>query len=202
MRLLIARHGQTKSQTEPRYVSDDDGLSDIGLAQADALGVRIGTEGIDAAYCSDSRRALETLCRIANHVPLPEVTIEPLLREGSVGAWVSMPSSTRRKAAERACVPIWTIEPPGGESWVQISERVAPVLDSIRARHADETVLIVGHGRINTLAIRMLEQQPWAEYRGTQQPHGAITIIEWISGRVHVSLRDDNSFMEPALRTV
>lgn len=202
MRLVIARHGQTKSQTEARYVGDEDGLSDIGLAQASALGLRLRSETVDAVYCSDSRRALETILRAAEHVPLPEVTIEPLLREGSVGRWVSLPTSTRRKEAEIAGVPIWTVQPPGGESWIQISERVGPVLDSIRQRHSEDTVLIVGHGRINTLAIRMLEDQPWSEYPGTQQPHGSITVVEWTAARIEVKLRDDNSFMNPALRTI
>lgn len=201
MKLIIVRHGQTASQHSLHYVADEDGLSDVGWLQARALGVRLRSEQIDATYCSDSRRALQTLEGIEDGVVLDRVAVTKTLREGSVGSWVALPSSTRRDIAESEGTPIWRVVPPGGESWIQVTERIAAWLDETRQLHHEETVLVVAHGRINTLAIRLLEGEPWSSYSGSQQPHASISIIEWDGERASVLVRDDNSFLKPCLRT-
>ncbi len=42
----------------------------------------------------------------------------------------------------------WLWRPPGGESYEDVRQRVMPVLESLRSRHAAEELVIVSHGAV------------------------------------------------------
>ena len=88
MRLLLARHGQSVWNQARRFQGANDvELSDLGRAQADALGraVRSGYR-VAAAYVSPMRRALETAEIALAGTGVPLVPLEEL-RELSLGEW-------------------------------------------------------------------------------------------------------------------
>jgi broad specificity phosphatase PhoE len=61
IRLLLVRHGETEWNRLGRYQGQSDvELNRAGLEQARCLGRRLASEAIDAVYCSDLQRAIQT----------------------------------------------------------------------------------------------------------------------------------------------
>jgi len=87
-RLILSRHGQTSYNSERRFTGwHDPPLTSTGRAEARALGRALRDQSIDAAYCSDLRRTIETAAlSLRDHDNL-EPTQDSALREASFGAW-------------------------------------------------------------------------------------------------------------------
>jgi 2,3-bisphosphoglycerate-dependent phosphoglycerate mutase len=114
-------------------------LSAAGRVQAAELGERRRRDGLDLVLTSDLHRAVETV-RIAFADSLP-VLHDWRLRECDFGEWNGAPRE--RVIGER--LRFLETPYPGGESWAQAVDRVAPVTDDVRRRWPDERVLVVGH---------------------------------------------------------
>jgi len=117
----------------------DPPLSAGGRALASELGERRQVEQIDAVFCSDLRRAVETA-----EIAFPGIPVhpDPRLREYDYGTMTGAP--VEQIHAERPCrldTPF-----PEGESLRNVAERVRGFLDDL-ARHWDgKRVVLVGHG--------------------------------------------------------
>jgi len=134
MRLLLARHGQSEWNRVRRFQGANDvGLSDVGRAQAEALG-RAAAE-IALAGTAIAR------------VPLED------LRELSLGEWEGRTVDEVR-ALEGDPYRAWVrapldCPPPGGEALPEVSTRVRRAVDQIGARHRNgDDVLVVAHGGV------------------------------------------------------
>lgn len=103
-------------------------LSPVGREQARELGARRRDDGLDAIYCSDLGRAVET-ARVA--FPDRDVLLDWRLRECDYGKLNGTPKS-ERGPDDRF---------PGGETWREAVARVARALDDLRG----ERVLVIGH---------------------------------------------------------
>ena len=78
-RLILVRHGDTKSNSADRFWGQTDvRLSDSGIKQAEQLRDRLSTEKIDAIYSSNLCRASETARIIAASHQLGIVTCNEL----------------------------------------------------------------------------------------------------------------------------
>src|SRR4051794_36183631 len=77
-RLVVVRHGETEWNRAGRIQGfrADSPLTSIGLAQAEALAVRLAREGIDLLFASDLGRTLMTATPIARATGL-EIVREP-----------------------------------------------------------------------------------------------------------------------------
>lgn len=154
MRLLLVRHGQSEWNRVRRFQGANDvGLSDVGRAQAEALG-RAVTRGyrVAVAYVSPMRRALETAELALAGTAIPLVPL-PDLRELSLGEWEGRTVDEIR-ALEGDPYRAWVrapldCPPPGGEALPEVCVRVRRAIDRIGARHrpADD-VLLVAHGGV------------------------------------------------------
>src|SRR2546430_694451 len=87
MRLILIRHGQTPCNlAEIWHGWDNCDLTPLGLEQAGAVGRRLAGERIDAVYCSDSPRAVQTAQAVAaphGLEPIPDAG----LRERGAGEY-------------------------------------------------------------------------------------------------------------------
>lgn len=156
-RILLCRHGGTLWSNDDRFAgSTDIDLSDEGRAQAAALGKRLATETIDAAYCSPMRRAIETATLALGVHPL---TLHQTagLREMDHGQW----EGKRHQEVEQqyaADYAAWDADPfmappPGGESGLQVLARALPALRQIVVDHPGQTVLVASHKATNRLLL-------------------------------------------------
>ena len=156
-RVLLVRHGATAFSAEDRFAgSTDVDLSDEGRALARRLSDRLAKVKIDAAYCSDMKRTVQTAAIVAAPHGLTAVPV-PGLREIDHGHWEGMVHKEVEKkfAAEYAdwsADPLVTA-PPGGESGLHVLARALPALWKIVADHPGQTVLAVSHKATNRLLL-------------------------------------------------
>jgi broad specificity phosphatase PhoE len=179
---LLLRHGQTPMSVQKRYAGRSDiPLTDVGLQQAAAAAKRLASAGIDVIVASPLLRARQTAGEVATTTGAAVVTDDGF-RETDFGAWEGL---TFAEVRERwpAEVSAWladpAVPPPDGESFVEVSERVAGALQRVLADRAGQTVLIVSHVTpIKMLVTTALLAPPAALYR-MHLDVAALCEIDW-----------------------
>jgi broad specificity phosphatase PhoE len=165
--LLLVRHGETDWNAERRFQGHaDPPLNDVGRRQASVLADELEGERIDAVYTSDLARARETAAIVAERRGIPVVAL-PELREIDVGEWQGL---TWPEIEERhpEGVRAWHETGQGwmqGETYDELGARILDVLRRIAEEHADERVLVVGHGGTVRAIRAHLEGRSVAESR-------------------------------------
>ncbi|MEJ2367810.1 MAG: histidine phosphatase family protein [Acidobacteriota bacterium] len=191
-RLYLVRHGETAWNSENRIQgSVDVPLSEKGLRQARALGDYLaeGAHGIDRIYTSDLSRSFETGRVVARRLGLPEPHCSPLLRETHCGEWEGRRIDDLREKEpgtywnwiDHADVPC-----PGGESILQVRDRVARFFFEENGLNDAPTVLIVGHGLLNRMVLSVLLHIDAQTSRFFSQDNTAVNVFEWGRMKVYV----------------
>jgi len=199
VRLLIARHGETRDNASGRWQGwNDSPLTEKGAAQAAELARRLAGERIAAVYASDLGRAAHTARLAMPHLDVAS-HLSPALRERNVGVFSGLtgPEVEARHAdalGRRTIDGVLDWAPPEGESFRQILARALPFLESVRATHegassasSGQSVLIVTHGGVIRLLAAYATDQEWEGlYRRhpsncglsvfTLGPRGALTL--------------------------
>jgi broad specificity phosphatase PhoE len=158
----------------------DPPLSATGREQAKELGAR-RSDGIDAVFCSDLRRAVET-AEIA--FPGTEAHEDSRLREYDYGDLTGAPAKQiHAERTVRVTAPF-----PGGESLADVSRRVQAFLEDIARDWDGKRVVVIGHSAtklaldhllggksLKDAAAEPFEWQPGWRYRlepGSSRPLG------------------------------
>jgi broad specificity phosphatase PhoE len=133
-------------------------------------------------YSSDLGRALKSAEIMAEPYGLRPVII-PDLRERSFGIWEGMTfAEIKERYPEEfeawAGNPV-KYSPPGGESTVEVKDRVIRALDEIIRRHDGEHLGIVAHGGVNRVILCHLLDIPLENIFRIEQSYAAVNIIEF-----------------------
>jgi|JFJP01.1.fsa_nt_gi alpha-ribazole phosphatase len=162
MKLLLIRHGQTDWNLAQRFQGQSDiPLNEMGRKQAQALAERLSAEKFDAVYASDLQRATET----AKIICASQIYPDPRLREVNFGDWEGL-TYDEIKAKHPEPLAAWENDifksaPPNGETLEVLAVRVQSILDELRAKHQDQSILIVAHGGVlQTLICLALKLPP------------------------------------------
>jgi broad specificity phosphatase PhoE len=148
--LYLVRHGQTDWNVEGRWQGQADvPLNEIGRQQAAQIAHSLSEVGMAAIYSSDLVRARETADALAELTGL-EVQLDPRLREIHQGQWqgllVTDIQDRYGQAFQRRRDDPLNVAPPGGETVLQVRERVVDAIEDIVKGHPDERVAVVSHG--------------------------------------------------------
>jgi len=201
-RIYLVRHGATRLTEEDRFAgSSDVDLSGEGRTQAAGLAERLKDEEIDAIYASPLLRTMETARILAAPHGLEPIP-EPALAEIDYGRWEGL----RRSEVERdfeAEYAIWeedpfTIAPGGGESGLNVLNRILPVVRRIVETHRHRMVLVVSHKGVNRLLISSLLGFDARSYRDRlDQSPAALNILDFMNEvRPRLRLFNDVSHYE------
>lgn len=169
-RLLLLRHGQTELSVQRRYSGrGNPPLTDTGRRQADAAARYLAQRGgIGAVISSPLQRCYDTATAAAKRLRL-DVTVDEDLTETDFGAWEGLmfaEAAERDPELHRRWLKDTSTEPPGGESFDEVQQRVLRVRDRIVAEHSGTTVLVVSHVTpIKTLLRLALDAGPAILYR-------------------------------------
>jgi 2,3-bisphosphoglycerate-dependent phosphoglycerate mutase len=153
-RILVARHGEAM-YADPELLSDEGGwLTAQGNEQAAKLGERLRGERVAAVYTSRLARARETGAVVGDLLGLAPTTVEGV-QEFSVGSLAGTPAMDPRA---RETFVAWVTGDldrrwPGGETGTEVVARFVEAVETLSDRHRGETVLVVSHGGVMTLAI-------------------------------------------------
>lgn len=185
-RIFLIRHGATTSTRDDRFAgSSDVELSEDGKLQIASLGKRLASQRLDAVYCSDMKRAIDT----ANAIAMPQ-NLSPFpnrdLREIDHGSW----EGRIHKEVEQTDAAVYkdwsadplTFAPPGGETGLQVLERALPALRQLVVKHAGQSIAVVSHKATNRLLIAYLLGMDVRRYRERlAQDLACMNILEFSS---------------------
>ena len=195
VRLLLVRHAATAWTVQGRFQGQTDvPLSPPGQRQGADLARRLTEETIHVLYASDLQRAWETAQAIATPHAL-RVQSEPRLREIAFGRWEGL-TYTEIQQCDAARLAAWErdplhIAPPGGETLLQMAERVRATYASVVATAQDKTVGLVAHGGpLQVLLCLALGLPPQAYWQFTMAPASVSELCVYEQGAILTSLND------------
>ena len=182
--ILAIRHGETAWNVDTRIQGHlDIPLNDTGRRQAARLARALAAQDtIHAIYSSDLLRAHDTARAIAAATGAP-LTTHSGLRERGFGIfegktyveiehlWPEDSERWRRRE------PHWA--PAGGESLLQVRERVARTMHELAARHAGEQIVLVAHGGVMDQLYRAATGQELQAPRTWQLTNTAVNRLLW-----------------------
>ena len=158
-RIIAVRHGETAWNVDTRIQGHlDIALNDTGHWQARQVARALADEPLAAVYTSDLQRAHATAQAIAQASGAPLVA-EPDLRERSFGELegrtfaeieAELPEQARRW---RQRDPHFA--PTGGETLVQLRERIAATTHRLAAQHTEQLIVLVAHGGVLDMLYRL-----------------------------------------------
>lgn len=189
MKLLLARHGETPWNAEGRYQGQVDiPLSDIGIAQATALGRRLQDVRIDRAVASPLGRAAQTAQLALGAQRAGLLTLDADLQEIGHGDWEGLLAS-EIQARDPERLQAWreapeTVQMPGagGESLQQVFDRSwAALARACAGLGRDDTLLVVAHDAVNRVLLCHVLGIPFARLWGFRQAPTTLNLLEGAS---------------------
>jgi broad specificity phosphatase PhoE len=196
--ILLVRHGQTgwnEGAGQVRYRGQTDiPLDEVGHAQARALAARLAGEPIAGVYASPLQRAVQTAQPTADRLALPVVP-HPGLLDMNLGEWQGLThtEATRRypEVHRRWLEAPHTVTLPGGENLAAVLERGKAAVAELVARHAGETVMLVGHQVVNKVLVCWLLGLDNSHYWRVAQDNACLNIFTHANGVFNVVTLND-----------
>ena len=207
VRITAVRHGETAWNVDTRIQGQIDiGLNARGQWQAQQLGAALAEHGLNHIYTSDLARAHHTALAIAKHAGIaPQaVALHAGLRERAFGVFegrthaeieAQWPQDALRW---RQRVPDWA--PQGGESPLQLRQRVAQTVAHIAARHPGEHIALVAHGGVLDMLYRLATGQKVNAVRTWELGNCAINRLLWTPEGLTLVGWADTGHLEAAAR--
>ena len=186
MRILLARHGETPWNAEGRYQGQEDiPLSEVGIAQANALGKRLADLQIDRAVASPLSRATRTAQLALGETRAPQLLFDEGLKEIGHGEWEGLLASEiherdpQRLQAWRDAPETVQMPGAGGESLQQVLDRAWPAFARACAGLGQEdTLLVVAHDAVNRVLLCRILGIPLSQLWGFRQAPTTLNLLE------------------------
>jgi alpha-ribazole phosphatase len=184
-RIYLVRHGQVEGFEEKRYNGQADiCLTPEGAAQYGLLQMRLQKKTIHAVYSSDLSRCLEGARQLARPYGLAPVA-KPELRELHIGDWEGKTwkelQATYPEQWQARLNDIVHYRVPGGESLLDMAQRVRPVISEIVAAHLGEELLVIGHGGVNRVILLDAIGAPLDRLFHIEQAFGCLNVIDYFA---------------------
>lgn len=147
--LYLIRHGETEWNKNGRFQGHVDiELSEEGLKQGELVSKKLEKINFKGIYTSDLKRAYRTAEIIAKPLNLPLKELEGL-KEINVGIWGGMTLKEIKESYGEEFKK-WNTDSEyrveKGESFNDLTLRVAEAITNIMENHKGETICIVTHG--------------------------------------------------------
>jgi phosphoserine phosphatase len=195
-KILLTRHGHVEGIKPERFRGREPlDLTARGRAEAAALAQRIaGAWQPSHIYTSPLGRCIETATAIAKACGIAAKTCDEL-NDIDYGAW-QFKTFTDAKAQNAALFAAWLATPhlvrfPNGESLQDVAARLANAVRMLLARHAEETIVLVGHDSVNRVLLLGFLDLPLSAYWCFAQEPCCLNEID--AGRGTVCVRGINA---------
>jgi probable phosphoglycerate mutase len=184
MRILLARHGETRWNAEGRYQGQVDvPLSEVGDAQAQLLGERLREVQIDRALSSPLSRSRRTAELALGPQRVGMLQLDPGFAEIAHGTWEGLLAS-EIGAMDGARLRAWREAPesvlmPEGESLQHVLDRAWPALERACAGLGpDDTLLVVAHDAVNRVLLCRILGLPLSRLWSFRQAPTTLNLLE------------------------
>lgn len=189
-RLHLLRHGQVEGFEEKRYNGHADvALTDLGREQYRRLQRLLENSSPAGIYSSDLSRCVWGAELIGRDHGLQPVQ-NPQLRELCFGHWEGIPwkqlIEEYPEEWQARLDDLVNYEIRGGESLLQMAERVRPALREILQQHPGEEIILVGHGGINRVILLDAIGAPLTQAFHLEQDYGCYNLIDYFTDGIAV----------------
>ena len=168
LKIYLARHGQDMDNARGILNGRrDEPLSEKGVQQANEVAGKIKTTGIhfDHVYSSPLQRAYNTAKVITNTLGVSKPEVLPDLIERDFGIMTGQPQSKIKEMCSpyiiQSDIITYFLSPEGAETFPQLVERANKLLDTIKAKHKDENILLVTHGDFGKMIYTAYYNLDW-----------------------------------------
>lgn len=148
------------------------GQTDIPALQPDAESIsRTATmlRGTNAVLCSPLSRCRSTLALLRAASPdLPEPVFRDDLIEQGFGAWEGRPYAEIGAWNGLDLSAMAALRAPGGESFLDLVERVRDLIARESVRHAGDTIAVIAHAGVIRAAVTLALDMP---------PHRGLSLV-------------------------
>lgn len=188
IKFLIVRHGESLGNLNNIYLGHTDwDLSERGYHQAEMTAEFLKNEKIDVIYSSDLIRAYNTVLPMARQRGM-EIIKDRNLREIYAGLWEGKKydelSSVYEKEYDVWKKNIGNARCTGGESVMELQDRIINELTKIAEENEGKTVLIGTHATpiralaaaANNVSKDFMYEIPWAV-------NASVTTAEYLNGK-------------------
>ena len=200
-KIILVRHGHVEGIHPPRFRGREDlALTERGKAEALAVARRIAEKWHPACvYTSPLSRCVLTGAAIASACRIQSTSIEEL-NDIDYGSW-KMRTYAEMQASEPEAYASWFATPhlvrfPGGDSLQELASRTADALRFVLARHADQTVVMVGHDSVNRALLVQLADLPLSSYWILAQDPCCINEIDIVAARIQIRGVNDTAHLD------
>jgi broad specificity phosphatase PhoE len=201
LRLILVRHGETERNSEARLQGgkSDIPLNEKGRKQAYCLGLALQSENLKAIYSSPLKRALDTAQAISVYHHL-KVQTDPALAEIDMG-FIDGLDLTEVKERQMDFWKRWrqedySIALPGGESLLQVQQRVWEAVQGIIRCHQEGSVVVVSHGISLQTIITAILGIPLSTFIRFQLGVASITILHIDDERTSLVMLNDTCHLK------
>jgi broad specificity phosphatase PhoE len=176
----FVRHGQIHSNKIKVYAGwNDEGLTPLGVHQANETGIALSKEGIKTVYCSPLKRTKQTAQIICSYINCKPVLNDHFI-ELKMGPWEGLSERDISNLYPEEW-RLWNTFPaelslPGRETLQELQKRVLSGLSSIKTKNKDKelTVLIVTHVAIIRVVQLFFEKKSLNEYKKISVDNGSL----------------------------
>jgi broad specificity phosphatase PhoE len=157
-------------------------LRDIHGSINENMKLKMQAPKIRAVYCSNLSRAVKSAEIISDPYSIKPIEV-PDFKERNFGKWEGM-SFNEIKEKYPGEFEAWAVNPlkfspMGGESSLEVKERVLPALEGIIKNHEDEQIAVVAHGGVNRIILCYFLGIPLENIFRIEQDYAAVNIIEF-----------------------
>ena len=204
-KLIVIRHAETIWNRDKRMQGTTDTvLSDVGRAQAQALGRRLAGRDFSALYSSDLSRARDTAHAIAEHAGRELIT-DPRLQERRFGIFEGLLAAEIEARYPEEHARFASRDPdyavPGGESARSFSQRCLGCLAEIAGRHRGEEIVVVTHGLVLDALYRAARGLGHGAPRPVPLINASVNLFGYGDGAWRMDVWGDISHLDPGLVT-
>ena len=194
---IVLRHAQSTANERGVLAGQLPGvhLTATGVSEAEAVRSALCGRKIDRIFTSPLERCLETVEPLAANRKLKVVTDNRLI-EMNYGKW------SGKKLKLLSIRPLWRtiqIAPsqvrfPDGESFVEMAERVRDVLDSLRRKFPNDSILLVTHGDITKFIATYFLELPLDHLQKFVVKPASLSIYHCKKDKVVIELFNGSQF--------
>lgn len=182
-KIFLVRHGEVANANERCYNGHYNvNLSPEGLRQMMSVADRLKDKPIKAVYSSDLQRTVKGAKIIAERHSIKPIAIKEL-RELNYGIWEGKRLEDIRNLYPDDVLDRYNnIENhriQGGETLLEMKERVLSSINTIIDRHKRDNVVIVSHGGVNRIVLLWSLNMAVKDFYRIQQDYAALNIVNF-----------------------
>lgn len=182
-KFFLIRHGEVANNADKCYNGHNDvDLSAEGLSQMEAIADRLKTEPIKAVYCSDLIRTVKGGRIIAEKHSLKIISLQKL-RELNYGRWDGKKLDDIKrlypKELKARYDDIVNYRIQGGETLIELNNRILQVIKDIINKHKGESIAVVSHGGVNRIILLWALNIDLKNFHRIQQNYAALNIVNF-----------------------